>query len=85
MGRAFGNLTTVRGIIYYGLSPFEQRAFAGAISHGVPNMFRRFRGQVFRIVPPLVLSYLVYDWGEKEHTRLMRKDPNSPDGLPPAE
>ncbi|KAK7495307.1 hypothetical protein BaRGS_00013489 [Batillaria attramentaria] len=75
MGRKFGSLTKVRNIITYSLSPFEQRAFAGAIKHGVPNLFRRFRGQVFRVVPPLFLCYLVYDWGKKEHERLQRKDP----------
>ena len=51
MGRHFGKLTRVRNIITYSLSPFEQRAFAGAISKGVPNMVRRFAGQVFRVVP----------------------------------
>ncbi|KAK7097233.1 hypothetical protein V1264_004243 [Littorina saxatilis] len=73
MGRHFGQLTRVRNIITYSLSPFEQRAFAGAISNGVPNMARRFSGQVFRVVPPLFLCYLVYDWGKKEHARLQRK------------
>jgi ubiquinol-cytochrome c reductase subunit 8 len=52
MGRKFGNLgTTVRGIIHYSLSPFEQRAFAGVISHGVPNTLRRIRSQIFRVAP----------------------------------
>ena len=51
MGRHFGQLTRVRNIITYSLSPFEQRAFAGAVSKGIPNMFRRFSGQVFRVVP----------------------------------
>ncbi|XP_076446961.1 cytochrome b-c1 complex subunit 8-like [Babylonia areolata] len=73
MGRHFGKLTKVRNIITYSLSPFEQRAFAGAISKGVPNLVRRFAGQVFRVVPPIFLSYLVYDWGKKEHARLQRK------------
>lgn len=51
MGHGFGGLYKVRGIVTYKLSPFEQRAFAGAISNGVPNMIRRFRSQVFRVVP----------------------------------
>ena len=51
MGRHFGQLTRVRNIITYSLSPFEQRAFAGAVSKGIPNLFRRFAGQVFRVVP----------------------------------
>merc|ERR1711976_15571 len=76
MGKHFGNLgVKVSGVITYSLSPFEQKAFAGVISHGVPNLFRRFRGQVLRVAPPFVLGYLVYDWGEKENKRAARKDP----------
>ncbi|KAH9489277.1 hypothetical protein Btru_056994 [Bulinus truncatus] len=76
MGMKWGNLATnIRGVIYYSLSPYEQKAFAGAISKGVPNLFRRFRGQVFRVTPPFIAAYLVYDWAQKEHERLMRKDP----------
>ncbi|XP_067663678.1 cytochrome b-c1 complex subunit 8-like [Haliotis asinina] len=75
MGRSFGSLTNVRGIITYTLSPFEQKAFAGAISKGVPNMWRRFSSQVLKVVPPLVITYLIYDWGKAEHMRLTRKDP----------
>ena len=51
MGKHFGNLIKISGMVTYSLSPFEQRAFAGAISKGVPNMWRRFTGQVFRVVP----------------------------------
>ncbi len=52
MGKHFGGLgVRVRGIVTFTLSPFEQRAFAGVISKGVPNMIRRFRGQVFRVAP----------------------------------
>lgn len=50
-GHHFGELAKVRGIITYKISPFEQRAFANAISKGVPNTFRRFRSSVFRVVP----------------------------------
>ncbi|PVD34891.1 hypothetical protein C0Q70_06172 [Pomacea canaliculata] len=79
MGRHFGHLTTVRNIIYYSLSPFEQKAFAGVISHGIPNMWRRFCGQVFRVVPPFVVAYLVYDWGTKDHARRQRKGGIAPE------
>lgn len=41
MGHGFGNLWKYRGIITYRLSPFELRAFAGAINPGIPNTFRR--------------------------------------------
>ncbi len=52
MGMHFGNLgVRVRGVIQYSLSPHEQRAFAGAIKHGVPNLARRFAHQFFRVAP----------------------------------
>ncbi|RUS69499.1 hypothetical protein EGW08_022739 [Elysia chlorotica] len=76
MGMKWGNMATnVRGLVMYSLSPYEQKAFAGAFSKGIPNMFRRFRGQVFRVVPPFIGGYLIYSWAQEEHERLMRKDP----------
>ncbi|XP_059144296.1 cytochrome b-c1 complex subunit 8-like [Physella acuta] len=76
MGMHWGELNkNIRGIITYSLSPYEQKAFAGAISKGVPNMFRRVKGQIFRVAPPFVGAYLIYDWAKKEHARLQRKDP----------
>lgn len=50
-GAHFGNLAKVHGIVTYKLSPFEQRAFAGAISKGLPNMLRRIRSNIFRVTP----------------------------------
>ena len=42
-GKGFGSLgVTVRGTTKYHLSPFEQKAFAGAISTGVPNTLWRY-------------------------------------------
>ncbi|XP_027229045.1 cytochrome b-c1 complex subunit 8 [Penaeus vannamei] len=76
MGKGFGELAHVRGIIKYSLSPFEQRAFAGAIKYGVPNLFRRFRGQVLRVAPPFIIGYMVYQTVEGRHTQLMRKNPS---------
>jgi ubiquinol-cytochrome c reductase subunit 8 len=51
MGKHFGELAKIRGIIQYRLSPFEQRAFAGAISKGLPNIFFRIRSNIFRVLP----------------------------------
>ncbi|XP_068249146.1 cytochrome b-c1 complex subunit 8 [Palaemon carinicauda] len=75
MGHGFGQLAYVRGIIKFSLSPFEQRAFAGAISHGVPNMFRRFRSQVLKVAPPFIIGYLIYQSVEAKHAQMMRKNP----------
>jgi len=42
MGLQFGNLPVrIRGIVYYGLSPLEQRAWAKSITHGIPNLLTR--------------------------------------------
>lgn len=57
LGAEFGHLATVRGILTFKLSPFEQRAFGGAISHGIPNTIRRIRAKLF-IVAPRKSSYL---------------------------
>ncbi|XP_055498457.1 cytochrome b-c1 complex subunit 8-like [Leucoraja erinacea] len=75
MGHGFGNLARVRHIITYTLSPFEQRAFANYFSKGIPNSWRRFREHVFRVVPPFVISYMVYTWGNRQHELSMKKNP----------
>lgn len=51
MGKHFGELAKIRGLVSYKLSPHEQRAYAGAVSNGLPNVFRRFRESVFKIAP----------------------------------
>jgi len=65
----------IRGTTKYHLSPFEQKAFAGVISTGLPNTLWRIRSSFFTTVPTFVLSYLIYDSAEKEHERLARKLP----------
>lgn len=75
MGHGFGQLFKLRGIVTYKISHFEQKAFAGWISHGFPNTIRRILDQIIYVVPPLGMGYLVYDQVEKEHHRLMLKNP----------
>ncbi|KPP68616.1 cytochrome b-c1 complex subunit 8-like [Scleropages formosus] len=75
MGRHFGDLARVRHIITYSLSPFEQRAFANYFSKGIPNVWRRFRSNVFKVAPPMVAAYLTYTWGNHVHEQSKRKDP----------
>ncbi|CAL8120239.1 unnamed protein product [Orchesella dallaii] len=75
MGHGFGGLAKIRGIIYYRLSPFEQKAFAGVISKGIPNTFRRITENIFRVAPPFVISYIVFNETEKESHRMARKNP----------
>lgn len=73
MGIKFGNLAFRRGIIEYSISPYEQRAFAGAITKGVPNFFRRVRDKIFIVGVPVVFAYLIYEYGEKRNNQLKRK------------
>lgn len=75
MGKVFGELYKLRGIIMYRISPFEQRAFALAISKGVPNVFRRIREEMFYVLPPFMIGYIAYDLLTKKHKQLMRKNP----------
>lgn len=51
MGRAFGNLTRVRHVITYSLSPFEQRAFPHYFTKGIPNVLRRIQASILRSAP----------------------------------
>lgn len=51
MGREFGNLTRMRHVISYSLSPFEQRAFPNYFSKGIPNVLRRTRERILRVAP----------------------------------
>jgi len=52
MGIHFGNLgVRVNGLIYYSLSPHEQKAFTGFFKRGFPNTVRRIRSSVLVVVP----------------------------------
>uniref|UniRef100_A0ABI7XYK2 Cytochrome b-c1 complex subunit 8 n=1 Tax=Felis catus TaxID=9685 RepID=A0ABI7XYK2_FELCA len=51
MGREFGHLTRMRHVITYSLSPFEQRAFPHYFSKGIPNVLRRTRACILRVLP----------------------------------
>ncbi|CAO2642966.1 Cytochrome b-c1 complex subunit 8 [Lemmus lemmus] len=51
MGREFGNLTRMRHVISYSMSPFEQRAFPNYFSKGIPNVLRRTRERILRVAP----------------------------------
>lgn len=58
MGLKFGNLYKIRGIVYFRLSPHEQKAFKGFISEGVPNTIRRFHSSVYRYLPSMLINLL---------------------------
>lgn len=51
MGKGFGELAKVYGIISYRLSPHELKPFKGFFTEGAPNLARRFRANVFYVGP----------------------------------
>lgn len=59
-GKHFGELHYIRGIIQYTLSPFEQRAFKGIISHGFLNLIERIRGNIFRVAPRKLFPFFFF-------------------------
>ncbi|XP_058505990.1 cytochrome b-c1 complex subunit 8 [Solea solea] len=75
MGGHFGDLARLRHVITYSLSPFEQRAFPNYFSKGLPNVWRRFKGSVFKIAPPMIAAYLTYTWANHDHEQSKRKNP----------
>ena len=60
MGKTFGNLIHYRRMVYHGLSPFEQKAFTGAVGKGIPNLFRRMRVKVVQVVVRKYLGHCVH-------------------------
>ncbi|CAI2171986.1 15380_t:CDS:2 [Funneliformis geosporum] len=62
-----------KGIVTYSISPYQQRAFAGAIKHGVFNVFRRTISQAPYVGVPVTLGYLIYYDRKKRHDFLASK------------
>ena len=86
MGKHFGELAKYRNIIQFRLSPHEQRAFAGAISQGIPNIFRRFKSEglyvavrkFFQLFLFIYLFSLItphyFHLGHESHCRILRRN-----------
>ncbi len=75
MGKGFGNLgVRIRHAVTYSISPYEQRAFAGLISEGIPNVMRRSKSALF-FVPGLGSALLLYYYGTKAYEHSLRKNP----------
>lgn len=62
-----------KGVVTYSLSPYEQRAFAGAIKTGVFNTYRRVASQAPYMGIPFVLGYVAYTWFKQKHEYLNSK------------
>ncbi|KAJ3360231.1 hypothetical protein AMAG_05164 [Allomyces macrogynus ATCC 38327] len=50
------------GIVTYQISPFRQRAFAGAFKKGVFNVVRRTTAQAPYIIPPFLIGYSMFKY-----------------------
>lgn len=48
---AFGNLAQIRGILYYKLSPNEQKPFATAFRYGIINFIPRTTATMYTWLP----------------------------------
>ncbi|XP_047989939.1 cytochrome b-c1 complex subunit 8-like [Leguminivora glycinivorella] len=94
MGKHFGELATIRGIVYYRLSPHELNPIAGLLSRGLPNVWPRTTATILRWLPPFILGYASYASVEYAFLQSKRKnpkdylnevDPNPPPPPPPEE
>jgi ubiquinol-cytochrome c reductase subunit 8 len=54
-----------KGTTQYSLSPNRQRPFAGFLTKGVWNSYRRVKNQFFYVVPPFVAAYGIMQWATK--------------------
>ncbi|KOB65135.1 Ubiquinone binding protein [Operophtera brumata] len=75
MGKHFGNLATVRGIVYYKISHHEQKPFAGVLTFGIPNIVTRTAASWIYWLPPFLLGYFTYQGVESAHHQNTRKNP----------
>ncbi|KPI91264.1 Cytochrome b-c1 complex subunit 8 [Papilio xuthus] len=75
MGKQFGNLAFIRGILYFRLSPYEQRAYAGVLTKGLPNLVPRTLMTLPFWMPPFAFGALIYFYVDDLHRRSKRKNP----------
>ncbi|KAF8607268.1 ubiquinol-cytochrome c reductase subunit 8 [Ceratobasidium sp. AG-I] len=62
-----------KGIVTYGLSPWSQRPFAGALHGYLFNGYARLASQVPYFAIPLGTAYAVYVWANKHDAFLNSK------------
>ncbi|CAH0669024.1 unnamed protein product [Spodoptera exigua] len=74
MGRRFGDLAVIRGIIYYKLSPHEQKPFATAFAYGIPNFVPRTLSTMYTWLPCFLIGFITYASVEEAYRRSKRKN-----------
>ncbi len=72
----FGKLTKTYGEYRFRVSPYELKAYKGFFGDAVVKPFNRYiKDEWIFFTPPLLMAWMVYDWGEKTHDKLQRKNP----------
>jgi hypothetical protein len=61
-----------KGVTTYAMSANRQNPFAGFLSKGLFNTFRRSRNQFLYVVPPFVAAYFAMDWAQKRYVDMCR-------------
>ncbi|WRT70873.1 uncharacterized protein IL334_007872 [Kwoniella shivajii] len=56
-----------KGIKTYGVSPYRQRAMAGALNGYIFNGFSRVMGHLPYVAPPALFFYGVYYWSKSKY------------------
>ncbi|CAK9826135.1 Cytochrome b-c1 complex subunit 8 [Anthophora retusa] len=74
MGLKFGNLIKMSGVTFFRLSPYEQKAFAGAVD-GAGRMIKRGLTNFVQIAPIFIGGYMIRAWADEENYKLHRKNP----------
>ncbi|KAJ3301116.1 ubiquinol--cytochrome-c reductase subunit 8, partial [Blyttiomyces sp. JEL0837] len=69
----WGNLSHQVGFYEYGVSPFQQRVFAGWLNPGASKLFFRTARQAAFIVPPMLFFYSLAKWADGKFEYYHRK------------
>eukprot|EP00121_Abeoforma_whisleri_P005944 Awhi_evm2s5394 len=75
MGGHWGEMSHVRGIVQYSISPFEQKVFKGFFKKQFMTISRRARANFPYIAPGFFALYFITGWAEAKHKALHRKNP----------
>ncbi|KAI9802974.1 MAG: hypothetical protein M1825_002207 [Sarcosagium campestre] len=62
-----------KGVTTYSLSANRQRPLAGTLHAAIFNSWRRFRGQVLYVAPPMIIAYLTMEWAIEKNEYLNSK------------
>ncbi|KAK1118890.1 hypothetical protein K0M31_014660 [Melipona bicolor] len=72
----FGELPIrIRKVVYFTLCATHQRSWAKAISHGLPNFFKRSGRTMIPMVPGFLLTFWCMKWSVAENKKSKRKNP----------